>query len=206
MEEDEQLEMDAEDGLFFMNYKSFRTVFDRIFIAQNFQDEWWCVRYHSQWDESCSGGLPKEGTAAACERYAKNPQYLVQPTESDIELFVSLGQNDGRMKGPDGDYEKYPFKSRLIAGDLTVWELEDGETQLKKYARDKILAKNGPVRASSNAVRTKLKKGKTYVVVVSPINHGTLGEFYISFYFSCHLHDVNLERVGIPHERCKLLF
>jgi hypothetical protein len=33
MEEDEQFEMDAEDGLFFMNYKSFRTVFDRIFIA-----------------------------------------------------------------------------------------------------------------------------------------------------------------------------
>lgn len=33
MENDEQFDVDAEDGIFFMNYKSFRTVFDKIFIA-----------------------------------------------------------------------------------------------------------------------------------------------------------------------------
>lgn len=204
MEEDERFDMDEEDGLFFMNFKSFRTVFDRIFIAQNFPDEWWCIRYESEWiPDECSGGLPKEGTAAACLRYAENPQYMIQPTETDCEIFVSLGQNDGRLKTEDGQFYQYPFKEALIAGDLTIWQLDDGETKLMKYQRDKILAKNGPVRASSNAVRTKLKKGKTYVIVPSPMNANTYGKFYLSIYLSCNLHDVNIERIGKPTERCK---
>lgn len=201
MEGDEQFDMQAEDGLFFMNFKSFRTVFDRIFIAQNFPDDWWCVRYESQWDETCSGGLPSEGNDAAFIRYATNPQYLIQPMEEDIELFVSLGQNDGRLKGEDGTYCKYPFKERLVAGHLAIWELGPGETQLKKYETKQLHAKNGPVRASSNAVRTKLKKGRSYVIVPSAIKNGTCGEFYLSLYLSCHLHYVNIERIGKPTER-----
>ncbi len=33
MEEEERFEMNADDGLFFMNYKSFREVFNKLFIA-----------------------------------------------------------------------------------------------------------------------------------------------------------------------------
>lgn len=47
MEEEERFDMNADDGLFFMNYKSFRQVFNKLFIAQDFPDEWWCVRYRS---------------------------------------------------------------------------------------------------------------------------------------------------------------
>lgn len=120
--------MNADDGLFFMNYKSFRQVFNKLFIAQDFPDEWWCVRYHSEWTQQCSGGLPKEGTAQANIRYAKNPQYIVYPTCEDIEIFVSLGQRDGRIKGEDDTYSKYPFKEKLITAHVAIWELDEGET------------------------------------------------------------------------------
>ncbi len=73
MEQDEQFDVNEEDGIFFMNYKSFRTVFDKIFIAQDFPTEWWCVRFNSRWTRACSGGLPAEKTPAAFVRFAKNP-------------------------------------------------------------------------------------------------------------------------------------
>lgn len=66
----------AEDGLFFINYKNFRKVFSKLFVANDFPSSWWAVRYESDWDKNCSGGLPIEGTAEAKLRYAKNPQYL----------------------------------------------------------------------------------------------------------------------------------
>jgi len=52
----------------------------------------------------------------------------VHPTGEDIEIFVSLGQRDGRIKGEDGTYSKYPFKEKLITGHIAIWELEEGET------------------------------------------------------------------------------
>jgi hypothetical protein len=54
-----------EDGLFFMNYKNFRTVFNKLFIANDFPDKWWAVRYESYWNNDCYGGLPVEGTEEA---------------------------------------------------------------------------------------------------------------------------------------------
>ena len=41
-------------------------------------------------------------------------------------MFISLGQRDGRIVGDDGVYAKYPFKERLNATHLSVWELPDG--------------------------------------------------------------------------------
>ena len=82
--------MEADDGLFFINFKSFRSVFNKIFVARDFPDEWEAVRFESYWDKECSGGLPIEGTPAANIRYAKNPQYFLKVDE-DIELFVALG-------------------------------------------------------------------------------------------------------------------
>jgi len=38
MEDEEQFELEAEDGTFFMNYESFRTVYDKLFVAQDFPD------------------------------------------------------------------------------------------------------------------------------------------------------------------------
>jgi hypothetical protein len=76
--------------LFFMNYKNFRAVFNKLFIANDFPDDWSAVRFESKWDSTCSGGLPSAGTPEAKKAYAKNPQYLFAPSE-DCELFISLG-------------------------------------------------------------------------------------------------------------------
>lgn len=60
-----------------MNYESFRQVYDKLFVAQDFPDEWCAVRFSSGWTQATSGGLPIENTDEARERYAKNPQYLI---------------------------------------------------------------------------------------------------------------------------------
>lgn len=91
-----------------MNYKNFRTVFNKLFIANDFPDKWWAVRYESHWNNNCYGGLPVDGTEEAKRNYSKNPQYFFQPME-DCSLFVSLGQLDGRTRGEDGKYSPYPF-------------------------------------------------------------------------------------------------
>lgn len=38
--------MNEDDGLFFMNYKSFREVFNKLFVAVDFDDKWSAVRYY----------------------------------------------------------------------------------------------------------------------------------------------------------------
>ena len=40
LEEEEKFDMDADDGLFFINFKNFRTVFNRLFVANDFPDDW----------------------------------------------------------------------------------------------------------------------------------------------------------------------
>ncbi len=127
------------------------------------------------------------------------------PSAEDIEIFVSLGQSDGRIRGEDGSYSKYPFKEKLVTAHIAIWELEDGETMLKQYVKGKPLIVGGPVRTTEIPVRTNLKKGKRYVIVCSPMDQGTIAEFYLSIYVSCELHDVQIERIGNPKERCKFL-
>ena len=206
MEGDEQFDLTADDGLFFINFKSFRTVFDQIFIAQNFPDDWNCIRYASAWiEDECAGGLPTEGTPDAMIRYASNPQFLIQP-ESDCEAFFSLGQHDGRLQREDGSYHKYPFKELLRACDLTIWQLGPNEKKLSKYDKTKLMVKSGPpVKSQAISLRAKLKKGQSYIVVPATLKPNEASKFYLSIYLSCSLHDVNIERVGNPLEKCKYL-
>lgn len=73
---------------------------------------------------------------------------------------------------------------------------------MTEFKKGKELVKNGPVRSQENSVRTKLKKGKSYIIVCSPLDKGTVGEYFLSLYVSCELHDVKIQRVG-KMERCK---
>ena len=73
LEEDERFEPFENDGTFFINYASWRDVYNRIFVANDFPDDWWAVRFHSEWKATCSGGLPLERTPEANKRFAKNP-------------------------------------------------------------------------------------------------------------------------------------
>ena len=78
MEAEERFELDADDGIFFINYASFRFSFDKLFVATDFPDYWQAIRFTSEWTKMSSGGLPIENTDEARQRYAQNPQYLFE--------------------------------------------------------------------------------------------------------------------------------
>ena len=56
-----------------INYASWRDIYNRIFVVNDFPDEWSAVRFHSEWKATCSGGLPIEKTPEANRRFCKNP-------------------------------------------------------------------------------------------------------------------------------------
>ena len=72
-----------------INYASWRDIYNRIFVVNDFPDEWSAVRFHSEWKASCSGGLPIEKTPEANRRFCKNPQFIFTADE-DCHMFCSL--------------------------------------------------------------------------------------------------------------------
>lgn len=214
MEKDERFDPYDDDGLFFMNYKSFRSVFDKVFVAINFPDEWSAVRYKAKWThpEQCvMKTKPKKGVNP---NYTYNPQYKIKP-EVDIELFVSLSQNDGRLKCKEmqknGGYDKYPFAEKVIWTQLSVFELhnaEDDDEQMDriKFFDTKKLIPDGksPLRQSAdNSLRVNLYAGNTYVIVPAPVHPGTgvNVKYNLSLYFSTSMHNVEIEHLQQGQEK-----
>jgi len=70
LEEDERFVLGANDGTFLINYASFRDVYNRLFIVNDFPSDWSAVRFHCEWTAKCSGGLPIEKTPEAKKRFA----------------------------------------------------------------------------------------------------------------------------------------
>ena len=70
---DEQFEIDADDGTFFMSYEDWTDHFSTLFLNNDFPDEWTGVRFQSQWTTDNSGGIPKAHQNIYLERFAKNP-------------------------------------------------------------------------------------------------------------------------------------
>ena len=54
LEDDEKFDPLANDGTFLINFASWRDVYNRIFVANDFPDDWWAVRFSSEWTASCS--------------------------------------------------------------------------------------------------------------------------------------------------------
>ena len=46
---DEQFELDADDGTFFMEYSEWKDIFSTLFLNVDFPDEWTGVRFKSAW-------------------------------------------------------------------------------------------------------------------------------------------------------------
>ena len=123
LEDDEKFELgNMSDGTFLINFKSWRNAFNRIFVVNDFPDDWSAIRFRSEWTKKTSGGLPMNKTKQENLRFAKQPQYQFY-CEEDCELFISLSQEDGREKDENGTYAKYPFKERIIRTMLFVFEL-----------------------------------------------------------------------------------
>ena len=50
------------DGTFLINYKSWRECYNRIFVVNDFPDDWSAIRFRSEWTKANSGGLPLRKT------------------------------------------------------------------------------------------------------------------------------------------------
>lgn len=83
---DEQFDLDADDGTFFMPYSEWKEIFSTLFLNVDFPDQWTGVRFKSAWTPTNSGGLPNKMDALILRRYAKNPQFYVRP-EKDCEMM-----------------------------------------------------------------------------------------------------------------------
>ena len=93
--EDEKFSLQEEDGTFLIDFKNFRDIYNKLFVAIDFPDKWCGIRFENRWTKETCGGLPLDNSDAAKKRFAKNPQYLVAPTEK-TEIFMSFTQPDGR--------------------------------------------------------------------------------------------------------------
>lgn len=58
MPEEEQFTIGDNDGTFFINYASWRDIYNRLFVVNDFPDDWSAVRFSSKWTPASSGGLP----------------------------------------------------------------------------------------------------------------------------------------------------
>lgn len=197
--EDEQFEIGANDGTFLINYASFRDIYNRLFVVNDFPNEWSAIRFSTEWNATCSGGLPIEKTPEANKRFAKNPQFVFW-AEDDCEVFISLQQSDGR-EVQNNKYSKYPFQDRIVSTMLFLFELPDGQDRLSQYGTP--FEKATPKVLHEISMRVHLKAKKRYVIVPSPRKAGTLGKFNLSVYTSLLQHEYDVVRIDDPQCRCK---
>jgi len=181
MPPDEQFKMGADDGTFLMNYNDWRDNFSTLFLNVDFPEDWTGVRFRSKWTKSNAAGLPSKYEDEQLERFAKNPQFFIKPFEK-TELMFSMTQMGGRLP-VDGKYYTYPFKETLQYGTVAVFKLDEGETQLSKFDKDKLVYITPIKREKENSGRIKLEKEKSYVIVCSLEMPRAKGEFFLSVYF-----------------------
>jgi hypothetical protein len=89
-----------------------------------------------------------------------------------------------------------------LCSHLAIFDVEDQE-YLKQYS--KPMATAGPAKMAELSIRVKLTAGHRYIIVPTTKDLNKEGKFFLSLYFSCELHDVDIERIGHPEERCKSL-
>jgi calpain len=70
---DEQFDMEADDGIFFIHYDDWKDNFTSLFVNVDFPASWTGLRFRSKWTKSNAGGLPKRYEQDQLERFAKNP-------------------------------------------------------------------------------------------------------------------------------------
>jgi hypothetical protein len=103
--------------MFLINFSEWRKYYNKFFVAMDFDFVWNAVRFKCEWNKQkgTCGGCPKDKSEKAYTDFAKNPQFLFTSMK-DCEVFVSLGQRDGRVgKIKNGElvFDKFPFKETM---------------------------------------------------------------------------------------------
>lgn len=113
-----------------MNYKMFRMLFNTMFVCLDFPDDWSAVRFNSKWEADCAFGKPVMKAPEKFVDFAKNPQFMIDNTINggieELELFISLAQEDGRGQMVDGKPSKFPFGEAISKVLFVVFKLPAG--------------------------------------------------------------------------------
>ncbi|CDW83096.1 cysteine protease family c02 [Stylonychia lemnae] len=190
---DEQFTPGEEDGTFLINFRSWRDLFNNMYICVDFPDDWTGIRFKGCWDETCSGGIPSPMTVENMQRWGKNPQYCIS-VEQDFEIFISLAQQDGRSKRDDGKYLKFPYSEIIHPILFTVLELPSNQRRMEQF--NKALVKGASVLKEHREVslRLKLPAGR-YIIVPSTRNEKEYGPYTLSIYVNLGLDDFEIEKI-----------
>jgi len=70
---DDQFDMGADNGIFFISYEDWRDTFSTLFVNIDFPEDWTGIRFKSRWNKSSSPGLPTTYTPDMLRKYAENP-------------------------------------------------------------------------------------------------------------------------------------
>ena len=98
LEPDERFNIGDDDGTFFMLYEDWSKIFNKLYVALDFPDNWSGLRFSDEWDKDCAGGFPVNRTENEYKLWTTNPQYLIQINKhEELEFFVSLNQQDWRI-------------------------------------------------------------------------------------------------------------
>ena len=198
---DEQFDLAADDGTFFMLYDDWRDNFSTLFLNLDFPEDWTGVRFKSEWNKSNSAGLPTKYSKENLVNYARNPQFMIKPAY-DTEVMLSLTQLGGRLP-KDGKYSVYPFSEQLHYAAVAIFEVKPGDQHLSAFDKDALRFMSPVKRERENSGRCVLQEGKTYIAVCSTEMEGKTGEFYLNIYLNQALRDVQLKRVFHPSDSSK---
>ena len=136
----------------------------------------------------------KEATVS----WAKNPQFLIkQNLDQDVEVFISLAQNDGRkVRGT-----KFPFPEQIHPVCVMIYPSKDGNKATEfngKIVKGEWVS--AVVEHKEVSLRATLPQGN-YLVVPGTREPNSFGDFYLSIYFNAEINDIEIKNLQDPKNK-----
>ena len=185
------MEAENKDGAFLMSFEDFISTWHNLSICKKFAKNVSGLRFPCNFTEENSGGTPYKNDPQMFQDYMKNPQFHLK-LDKKTNLFLSLGQEDGRVKSR-GE-EPFPFAKYIHPLSLTVFQLPNGQSRLKKFSGEAMKSRPFIKNYRDVQVCLKLEKGD-YVIVPSTKLPGSTGLFFLNVYFDCPKKNIKLNDV-----------
>jgi Calpain large subunit, domain III len=135
--------------------------------------------------------------------YANNPQYLIDNTVNgginDIEVFISLAQEDGRGKlNAEGEGLKFPFVEVIHPMNMCLYKLPAGKDRIEQYEKPGANSNNIQQTMLKElrevSIRIKLPIGK-FVLIPATQSAGQFGKYTLSIYYAGNATCMNFARI-----------